>query len=222
MFFSAGWFGFFFSFSFKFFWVRSWPHVFEDSLKLLLHKLQLLKCWEDRYAYISTSEVVLTLSACGLPLSLATPGASNPEAHEARELISVASYLRRPCVATILLSCSKELETGHCWYTNSIQYDGWIPLWSVIGENYLWGMFCVWKKVERNNKGIKTRLKQCTLYWFHQTKWMSVLRGGREIPLKQAQALPLVLALRSHTQHFPSRRSSLPGYGLRFPTFMLK
>lgn len=90
--------------------MRSWPHVFEDSLKLLLHKLQLLKCWEDRYAHIATSEVVLMLSACGLPLSLATPGASNAEAHEARELTSVASSLRRPRAAAVLLSCSEELE----------------------------------------------------------------------------------------------------------------
>lgn len=44
-------------------------------------------------------------------------------------------------------------------------------------------------------------------------------RWPREMPVKQAQALPLVLALRSHTQHFPSGRSSLPGYGLGFPTF---
>lgn len=90
--------------------MRSWPHVFEDSLKLLLHKLQLLKCWEDRYAHIATSEVVLMLSACGLPLSLATPGARNAEAHEARELTSVASSLRRPRAAAVLLSCSEELE----------------------------------------------------------------------------------------------------------------
>lgn len=76
----------------------------------------------------------------------------------------------------------------------------------------------MWEKVERNNKGIKARLEQWTLHWFHQTKRMSVLRGGREGPVKQAQALPLVLALRSHT-HFPSGRSSLPGYGLGFPTF---
>lgn len=41
-------------------------------------------------------------------------------------------------------------------------------------------------------------------------------------PLKQARALPLVLALRSHTQNFPFRSSSLPGYGLGFPTVMFK
>lgn len=59
-----------------FVFLRSWPHVVEDSLKFLLHKLQALKCWEDGYVHISTSEVVLILTACGLHLSLATSGAS--------------------------------------------------------------------------------------------------------------------------------------------------
>lgn len=72
----VGFFSFSFKFFFFFFWVRSWPHVVEDSLKLLLHKLQALKCWEDGYVHISTSEVVLILTACGLHLSLATSGAS--------------------------------------------------------------------------------------------------------------------------------------------------
>lgn len=57
----------------------------------------------------------------------------------------------------------------------------------------------------------KNRLKRCTLYWFPQTKRVFCAeKWTREIPLKQAHALPLGLALRSHTHNFPFRRRSQP------------
>lgn len=86
-------------------------------------------------------------------------------------------------------------------------------------------MFYVWKKVERNNE-VKKKKKQTKAVYLilvssNQTN-VCAEKWTRWIPLKQAHALPLGLALRSHTQNFPFGRHSLPGYRLGLPTIMLK
>lgn len=81
-------------------------------------------------------------------------------------------------------------------------------------------MFCVWKKVERNNEVQRKKQTKAVYLISVSSNQTSVCaeKWTREIPLKQAHALPLGLALRSHTHNFPFRRRSRPGYGLGLPT----
>lgn len=136
----------------------------------------------------------------GLPLSPATLGATH-KGTWGQNADSGSSGLRWPCFATWLLSGSQEQEMGkllfHLWF----------------GENYLWGMFCVWKKVERNSEG-KSRQKHVPYIGFFKPNeclyWEVSTRDASETSLVTSSAFPLLLALRFRKQNLAFQKALSP------------